>query len=1178
MTSAWESDVVECKLCDHCEYRAERGKATCCDKCNASHDSGVAGHEAHCPRLSREVLQQCRWEHFRCDLGAEEEAICLVVPPRAPIEGPAPVLLFLTGNGHVDDRQDFLSGGVDQLIRNGDLQKYVLLAPKPLWKTGVLRHNDSWRNAWCEDAVWALVTEMLRRLGPANVDPTRLYATGLSLGAIGVWHLALRYGEYLAGIVPVSGRCEWPFNSWPKTGGVDQAVAKRLENIPLRCYQIDADRYGGTPVHDLEWLCWGLPETSREVTLRGMEPDRQVEVKIRSWERPSGKHWDLWEAKGPLKDWAYYDDWGGDKHCLWNRVYPFPEWGLPSFLASHAVPHDRCWKLDMPIPVVDSSKVEDSMEVDQVESRPEPPCKMSTGDMEVMEEQVQLRHEESEIVQAIGSNGQAVAVSRMFITGRVLEEWGGSDAFAAKFVFQAAFASSCRCATVMELLPASLPEQRPRSFGGEDFPLVLSPSRQSSARELSAWAASRSAELQKLLLQHGAVLFRDCGITSAEDFGLVVRAMGCEGYDYVGGAAPRTEVVKGVVFTSNESPPDQPIPFHHELAQSPTPPNYILFCCEVESKHGGATPIIPSDEVADFFMSHFPDFAREVEAKGVRYIRTMPEVTDPTSAQGRSWAESYAVKTREEAEEVMTKQGSTWEWLSGGDLKVTTAALPALRMDERTGRRVFFNSVIAAFTGWNDSRNVGEEAVLLGDFSPVNKHALRAVARFMAEREVAFAWKKGDILIVDNGSVLHSRQSFEPPRRVLAALRGKPLLGPALRAGIIGTGAMGKEHIRNVALMGEQMVVTAIADSSEAALREALEELGGERAPRVAVFRSDEELINCDFVDVLIICTPNFQHIHTLRKAIMSGKHILCEKPLCTTVEDCEEVERLLTERVVRSGSEKAPVFMTGMEYRYMPPIRRLIEESDSRKLGEPRVLSIREHRFPFLVKVDNWNRFNRNTGGTLVEKACHFFDLMRRILQSEPVSVYASGDQAMNHKDEVYDGGIPDIIDHALAVVEFANGARASLDLCMFAEDEQTEQVRVVCQQGSVEAKCPESTVRIVQRRKVRGLGRTPPGKEERAVPEVIRIPISRELAAAGYHEGATFFELEAFAEAVRGKRAVPVTARDGKMAVLMGVAAHRSIALGRPVRLSPAGQIIEEPSADPPPPLLKQQVWSRL
>jgi len=486
--------------------------------------------------------------------------------------------------------------------------------------------------------------------------------------------------------------------------------------------------------------------------------------------------------------------------------------------------------------------------------------------------------------------------------------------------------------------------------------------------------------------------------------------------------------------------------------------------------------------------------------------------------------------------------------------------------------------VIAAFTGWNDARNVGEEAVVLGDFSPVDKEALWAVARFMREREVAFVWKKGDILIADNSVVLHSRQSFEPPRRVLAALRGPPLRGPVLRAGIIGTGAMGKEHIRNVALLKGQMVVAAVADTSEAALREAVEELKAD-APRVALFKSDEELINCDFVDVLIICTPNFQHIHTLRKAINSGKHILCEKPLCTTVEDCEEVERLLAERSERLAGRKEPVFMTGMEYRYMPPIKRLIEESDSRKFGEPRVLSIREHRFPFLVKVDNWNRFNRNTGGTLVEKACHFFDLMRRILQSEPVLVFASGDQAMNHKDEVYNGAIPDIIDHALAVVEFANGARASLDLCMFAEDEQTEQVRVVCQEGSVEAKSPESTVRIVQRRHVRGLGRTPPGKDARAVPEIIQIPVPSDLAAAGYHEGATFYELEAFAQAVRGQRPVPVTARDGKMAVLMGVAAHRSMASGSPVRLSPAGRIIEEPSAATTSmPVVLQQAWSRL
>ena len=47
---------------------------------------------------------------------------------------------------------------------------------------------------------------------------------------------------------------------------------------------------------------------------------------------------------------------------------------------------------------------------------------------------------------------------------------------------------------------------------------------------------------------------------------------------------------------------------------------------------------------------------------------------------------------------------------------------------------------------------------------------------------------------------------------------------------------------------------------------------------------------------------------------------------------------------------------------------------------------SVREHRLPFLTKVDNWNRFNRNTGGTLVEKCCHFFDLMHRIAAQRPI------------------------------------------------------------------------------------------------------------------------------------------------------------------------------------------------
>ena len=74
-----------------------------------------------------------------------------------------------------------------------------------------------------------------------------------------------------------------------------------------------------------------------------------------------------------------------------------------------------------------------------------------------------------------------------------------------------------------------------------------------------------------------------------------------------------------------------------------------------------------------------------------------------------------------------------------------------------------------------------------------------------------------------------------------------------------------------------------------------------------------------------------------------------------------------------------------------MPTIARLIAEAESGVIGELKMLTVREHRFPFLRKVADWNRLSARTGGTLVEKCCHFFDLMRLILKAEPTRVLAS-------------------------------------------------------------------------------------------------------------------------------------------------------------------------------------------
>lgn len=99
------------------------------------------------------------------------------------------------------------------------------------------------------------------------------------------------------------------------------------------------------------------------------------------------------------------------------------------------------------------------------------------------------------------------------------------------------------------------------------FPLVLSPSSASFAVSSFAQAIkAQKSTIDSLILNSGAILFRGFPVEAASDFNDVVEAFGYEEFPYVGGAAPRSKVV-GRVFTANESPPDQKIPFHHELAQ-----------------------------------------------------------------------------------------------------------------------------------------------------------------------------------------------------------------------------------------------------------------------------------------------------------------------------------------------------------------------------------------------------------------------------------------------------------------------------------------------------------------------------------------------------------------------------------------------------------------------------------
>ena len=347
-----------------------------------------------------------------------------------------------------------------------------------------------------------------------------------------------------------------------------------------------------------------------------------------------------------------------------------------------------------------------------------------------------------------------------------------------------------------------------------------------------------------------------------------------------------------------------------------------------------------------------------------------------------------------------------------------------------------------------------------------------------------------------------------------------------LRYGIIGTGMMGHEHVRNLALVPGAEVVAYSDPSSEQ--RWWTRQLVGE-APRE--YDDHAALLADDAVDAVVIASPNHTHAAVLQEVFASGKHVLCEKPLCTTVEDAK--------RIVGQAEKHPGVFWVAMEYRYMAPIARLVEEVRAGTVGTLRMVAIREHRYPFLPKVGDWNRFSRNTGGTFVEKCCHFFDLMRLITGSDPVRVYASAGMDVNHLDEVYEGERADILDNGFVTVDFASGARGLLDLCMFAEASRNEQeIAATGDAGKVECFVPESTVVI--------------GKRNPRSVESETIAVDGDVLAAGAHHGSTFVEHQEFRRAVLEGGHAAVSARDGLFAVAMGAAAERSAVERRPIEIA--------------------------
>ncbi|ESQ47730.1 hypothetical protein EUTSA_v10021117mg [Eutrema salsugineum] len=323
------------------------------------------------------------------------------------------------------------------------------------------------------------------------------------------------------------------------------------------------------------------------------------------------------------------------------------------------------------------------------------------------------------------------------------------------------------------LVETRIPQQK--HYESKPFPAVISPS-SSPAIPIPALSPllftqtikTHKPYLDSLLHESGAVLFRGFPVYSADEFNDFVEAFGFDELPYVGGAAPRSSVV-GRVFTANESPPDQKIPFHHEMAQVPEFPSKLFFYCEIEPKSGGETPIVLSHVVYERMKEKHPEFVQRLEEHGLLYVRVLGEDDDPSSPIGRGWKSTFLTQDKNVAEERAAKLGMKLEWTEEG-AKTIMGPIPAIKYDESRNRKVWFNSMVAAYTGWEDKRNDPRKAVTFGDGKPLPEDIVHDCLRILEEECVAVPWQRGDVLLIDNWAVLHSRRPFDPPRRVLASL------------------------------------------------------------------------------------------------------------------------------------------------------------------------------------------------------------------------------------------------------------------------------------------------------------------------------------------------------------------------------------------------------------------------
>jgi alpha-ketoglutarate-dependent taurine dioxygenase len=318
-------------------------------------------------------------------------------------------------------------------------------------------------------------------------------------------------------------------------------------------------------------------------------------------------------------------------------------------------------------------------------------------------------------------------------------------------------------------------------------PLWIEPASELLTNDTGAfvqWMADNHEAIEAALLSFGAIVWRGFPVSDTGDFISMMDRF--EGYSkgYAGGTSNR-KAIKGAAMEATRTPPHVYIQLHQEMSYMPDSPRALAFFCKQAPESGGETVICDMrgllEEIPADTRSKFADL-------GARYVRNLrsAEVDDwraDPELRHATWQYWFDSEDRDEIAAKLDERGTHYRWNDDGSLTFWNCE-PAVANHPLTGEALYFNQLNSqiqnAYTIGPDRAGLFDRlyadhtdrpySVSFGNGEPVTEDDYLALRAIFEARKIAFAWRAGDVMLLDNKLTAHGRHPYTGERDVQVML------------------------------------------------------------------------------------------------------------------------------------------------------------------------------------------------------------------------------------------------------------------------------------------------------------------------------------------------------------------------------------------------------------------------